>query len=63
MENPMSEGELNAFKQHSGPEKQALIKQGYTGIAYKNELEDKGSTSLLIWSPSAIVRTGESFDI
>ena len=63
MENPMSEGELNAFKQHSGPEKQALIKQGYTGIAYKNELEDKGRTSLLIWSPSAIVRTGESFDI
>jgi len=61
MENPMSEGELNSFKH--GPDKQKLIEQGYTGVAYKNELEDKGSTSLVIWNPSAIVRTGESFDI
>lgn len=61
IENPMSEGELSSFKQ--GEKKQNLVQQGYTGIAYKNELEDKGSTSLIIWNPSAIVKTGESSDI
>jgi hypothetical protein len=53
-ENPMTETELMSAMLFKQKERDALIKKGYSGVAYINSIEDPGSVSYLLFHRRAV---------